>query len=100
MNTSQSTGPADRGINSWRWAYALLALLVLAAPALAMQFTAEVNWGPGDFAIIAAMLAGLGLLLEGAARIGRTAGIRTLLMLGAVLAFLVLWAELAVGLFH
>lgn len=98
MNSSQSIVPAGRGVRRWRWVYALFALVVLAAPALAMLFAADVNWGPEDFALMAAMLAGLALLLEGAARVGKSAGIRTLLMLGAVLAFLLIWAELAVGL--
>lgn len=83
----------------WRWTYAIFAVLLLATPLVAMQFTSEVNWGAGDFAIFGAMLAGLGLLLEAGARIGKTIQGRALLMLGAVLAFLLLWAELAVGLF-
>ncbi len=99
MTTSHNPVPAGRGTSRWRWAYALFALTVLAAPALAMLFAADVNWGPEDFALMAAMLAGLALLLEGAARVGKSAGIRTLLMVGAVAAFLLLWAELAVGLF-
>lgn len=85
--------------NRWRATFGLFALLLLLTPAVAMQFTAEVNWGPGDFAVFAAMLAGLGLLLEGAARIGKTTQGRALLMFCAVLAFLLVWAELAVGLF-
>ncbi|UIP06807.1 hypothetical protein LY632_14230 [Erythrobacter sp. SDW2] len=83
----------------WRWTYAIFAVLLLATPLVAMQFTTEVNWGPEDFAIFAAMLTGLGLLLEIAGRVAKTMQGRALLMFGAVLAFLLVWAELAVGLF-
>ncbi len=83
----------------WRATYTIFALLLLATPLVAMQLTGEVNWGPGDFLAFAAMLAALGLLLEGAARIGKTTRRRALLMGGAVLVFLLVWAELAVGLF-
>lgn len=87
------------GAGRWRRTYVLFSLLLLATPLVAMQFTDEVDWTPGDFAVFAAMLTGLGLVLEGAARIGKTAQGRALLMFGAVLAFLLIWAELAVGLF-
>lgn len=101
MATETRTEPnADPRVvaSRWRWTYAIFAFLLLATPLVAMQFTGEVNWGAGDFAIFGAMLAGLGLLLEVAARIGKTTQGRATLMFGAVLAFLLLWAELAVGL--
>lgn len=99
MNGPACAVPAAAIANRWRWTYAIFACLLLATPMVAMQFTSEVNWGPGDFGVLAAMLAGLGLLLEGAARIGQNAQGRALLMGGAVLVFLLVWAELAVGLF-
>ncbi|MHA6332745.1 hypothetical protein ACXYL9_03590 [Qipengyuania sp. CAU 1752] len=77
----------------------MFAMLLLATPLVAMQFTSEVVWKLGDFLVFAFMFAGLGLLLEGAARIGRNAAMRAWLMAGAVAIFLVIWAELAVGLF-
>lgn len=93
--------PADPAsyANRWRLTYAIAAALLLATPLVAMQFTREVAWGPEDFAVFAVMLAGLGLLLEAGARIGKTTRGGALLMGAAVLAFLLLWAELAVGLF-
>ena len=72
---------------------------MLLVPLVAMQFTSEVVWTPGDFLVFGTMLAILGLLLEGAARIGKGKRERTLMMGGAVLAFLLVWAELAVGIF-
>lgn len=75
-----------------------LAALMLLAPAVAMLFTAEVRWGAGDFLLFAAMLLVAGGLVELAVRISR----HRVFVLGAVLivglAFLLLWAELAVGL--
>lgn len=92
---SNHPSPAAR----WRWTYAIFALLLLATPAVAMLFTDEVDWGAGDFAVFAVLLAGLGLLFEGALRVGRTRRMRALLMCAAVLVILLVWAELAVGLF-
>ncbi|ABC64196.1 hypothetical protein [Erythrobacter litoralis] len=83
----------------WRKTYWLFALLLLATPLVAMQFTSEVFWTASDFLVFGVMLAILGLLLEGAARIGKTIRARSLLMAGAVFAFLLVWAELAVGIF-
>ena len=85
--------------NRWRLTYAIFAMLLLATPGVAMQFTREVNWGVEDFVAFALLLAGLGLMLEIAARIGKSTQGRALLMLGAVGVFLLVWAELAVGLF-
>lgn len=72
---------------------------VLIAPAVAMQFTAEVNWGPGDFVAAAGLLSltGLGLELAARAQMSRRAKLAASGLV--VLALLVVWAELAVGLF-
>ncbi|MEN9933134.1 MAG: hypothetical protein RIS17_1707 [Pseudomonadota bacterium] len=72
-----------------------LAAALLLAPAIAMQLTSEMNWGPGDFVAAALIIGGIGLGLEGAARLqGRTRLIAGAL---AVMAGLAVWAELAVG---
>jgi len=73
---------------------------ILLVPAVAMRFSAEVNWGPMDFAVAAVLLAGTGLVYELAVqRIGnrmhRVAG-----GLALAAALLLAWAELAVGVFH
>lgn len=94
-----TTVPARTVAARWRLTYAVFAALLLATPLVAMQLTREVSWGAEDFAAFGAMLAVLGLLLEAAARIGTDIRARALLMGGAVLAFLLVWAELAVGLF-
>lgn len=76
---------------------AIAALLLL--PALAMQFTREVAWGPGDFIVAAGLLGLTGIGIEYAARMPGSA-LKRLAVAGAVVALLlVVWAELAVGIF-
>lgn len=73
--------------------------MILAAPALAMRFSNEVNWGPGDFVVAGGLLglAGLGLELAAQAPVKRTG---RLALSAAILGLVALvWAELAVGLF-
>jgi len=72
---------------------------ILLVPLLAMQFTHEVNWTGLDFAVAAVLLLGAGFTLQ---RILRTwPGTRQRLIGAALLglAFVYLWAELAVGIF-
>lgn len=76
---------------------AIVALLLL--PAVAMRFTAEINWGPEDFAAAAVLLGSAGLALEMAFRL-LTTPLRRIMAAGAILAALLLvWVELAVGIF-
>lgn len=79
------------------WSLVALALL---APLVAMQFTNEVNWGIEDFAVAALLLGGAGLALEAVLRFVRGTGARIGLGLAIGAALLLVWAELAVGLFH
>ena len=72
-----------------------LAAGLLLLPAIAMLFTNEMNWGPGDFLAAALILGGVGLGLEGAARQhGRS---RLAVVLAALATGLLVWVELAVG---
>jgi uncharacterized membrane protein YgdD (TMEM256/DUF423 family) len=78
----------------------LATVAILLVPAVAMRFTDEVNWGPGDFLAGGALLAGTGLAYVLTKRRIVTRPGR--LLLGALLALglLLVWAELAVGIFH
>jgi hypothetical protein len=78
------------------WVAAFGMLLV---PAVGALVTRESNWDSGDFAIFAAMLTGLCLGVEAALRWLRTPLLRVAGVLLAVLVFLAVWAELAVGIF-
>lgn len=82
----------------WRPALWGAAALLLALPWVAMQFSAEVRWSAGDFLVFGAMLAAACGGFEYIA--GRTADRRLRWLAGAGIAvlFLLLWAELAVGL--
>ena len=75
----------------------LATALLLLVPAVAMQFTNEVNWGPLDFVHAGALLIGTGLAYEIASRKLRTARQRVVVGLALAVAFLLIWAELAVG---
>ena len=84
---------------SWRLALWGAIAAVLALPALAMQFTREFNWGAEDFAAAALLLGltGLGLELAARARISRAG--RLAIVAGVLGLLLVVWTELAVGIF-
>jgi hypothetical protein len=76
---------------------ALATAVILMVPLVAMQFTDEVAWGPGDFIVMGAVLFGTGLSYELVA--GRSGNIayRAAVGLGLAAAFLLVWLNLAVG---
>ncbi len=65
-----------------------------------MQFTKEVNWTTVDFLAAAVLLLSAGLALEGIMRKIRHKKIQILLIVAILCALMLLWAELAVGVFH
>ena len=73
--------------------------LLLLIPLIAMQFTKEVNWSAFDFLVMAILLLGTGLLFELVLRKVRTLNSRITLIVIILIAFLLIWAELAVGIF-
>ena len=75
------------------------ALVLLLLPLIAMQFTDEVVWTGTDFLIMGFMLLGLALMIEIILRKVSKPAIKGLLVFGAVLLFLLVWVELAVGIF-
>ena len=77
----------------------LSAGLLLLIPFIAMQFTNEVDWSPFDFAIMGVLLLGTGLLCELVLRVVKKNEHRIALLVGIVVVFLLIWAELAVGIF-
>ncbi|MGD9980786.1 MAG: hypothetical protein AB7H66_13675 [Hyphomonadaceae bacterium] len=59
------------GGNKWLTAaWTAVTVIILLAPLIAMQFTADVNWTVGDFVFAGAMLLGAGITYELAARVG------------------------------
>lgn len=90
----RSPWPAQR---RWLWG-AALALLLL--PALAMQFTHEVRWGREDFVVFGGMLLAACGAFEVAMRWSTGRRFRWVAGTTIVVVFLLVWAELAVGLWH
>jgi hypothetical protein len=76
----------------------IVAFLLL-IPFLAMQFTDEVNWSLFDFAVMGILLLSTGLLLDLLLRKVKTLQNRLLMGFAVLLAFFLIWAELAVGIF-
>ena len=72
---------------------------ILSVPLVAMQFTQEVDWSASDFALMGSLLFVAGLLIDWVLRKVRTASYRIALSITVVAAFLLVWAELAVGIF-
>ena len=79
-------------IIGWSGAAALLAL-----PAVAMQFTSEVDWDTRDFAVMGVMLLTAGLALEGLVRASRSVPYRFGAGIAVLAGFLLVWVNLAVG---
>ncbi len=73
---------------------------ILLLPLLAMLVTEEMNWGLEDFAAAALLLGAAGLAVELAVRVVRGRRARVAAGLAILAALLLVWAELAVGLFH
>jgi hypothetical protein len=78
---------------------ALATALLLLVPALAMHFTAEVAWGPGDFVVAGVLLFGAGAAAVMGLRHVRGTGRRIGVIFTIAFGLAVVWAELAVGLF-
>lgn len=72
---------------------------ILLIPFIAMQFDTAVNWTGFDFLVMGMLLLVTGLAVERVLR--RVASVRNhLIICGVILAaFLLIWAELAVGIF-
>ena len=78
---------------------ALGTALILVIPLLVMQFTDEVVWDLTDFAVAGALLFGAGLTYELLAKKMSTSACRVAVGIVIGIVFLLIWAELAVGIF-
>lgn len=74
-------------------------LLLLMIPAVAMQFTDEVNWGMEDFAAAGGLLFCAGMAFPIAARLFRNRTHRAVAIALVLAVVAAVWAHLAVGLF-
>ncbi len=72
---------------------------LLFIPLLAMQFTEEVSWTLSDFVVAGALLMGTGLMVDMVLRKVTQTKYRIALCAALVIGLLLVWAELAVGVF-
>lgn len=70
---------------------------ILSLPLIAMRLSNEWDWGVFDFVIMGVLLVMAGLLVMASIRSIKTVRNRTLAVVGIVVALLLIWAELAVG---
>lgn len=77
----------------------LAVVVLLFIPLVAMQFTHEVNWSIFDFAVAGVLLLGTGLLCELVLRKVSIRKNQILLCMIILAVLLLVWAELAVGIF-
>jgi hypothetical protein len=84
----------DRFLRAAIWCGAAFALLL---PAIAMEFTREVSWGPEDFIVMGAMLVAAAGACELALWMSPDWNYRIAFGLAIGAAFLMVWSNLAVG---
>ena len=77
----------------------LSVVLILLIPLIAMQFSSEVNWTLIDFIIAGVLLFGTGLILELISKKIKKKGNRIVLIIIILGLLILIWLELAVGIF-
>jgi peptidoglycan/LPS O-acetylase OafA/YrhL len=77
----------------------IVVAILLLIPFIAMQFTNEVNWSLFDFIAMGILLLSTGLLIDLVLRKITKTKQRILLIIVVIGVFLIVWAELAVGIF-
>lgn len=73
--------------------------LVLSIPFMFMQFSKEVDWTPADFLVAGCLLVLTGFAIDFVLRSVKASKGRVLIIAGIIMVFLLVWAELAVGVF-
>lgn len=74
-------------------------LFLLLIPLIAMPFTDEVNWGPLDFIVAGVLLFSTGLIIDLVLRKIKNATYRITIIIALLAILLLIWVELAVGVF-
>ena len=95
--TTEANIEGGRRVNPWRMAGWGLAALLLLLPLVAMQFTAEVDWTGSDFVFAGLLIGGVGLALELAVRMSHNRAYRAGAGAALAAAFMIVWANGAVG---
>ena len=77
----------------------LSVVFLLLIPLIAMQFTDEVNWTPFDFVVAGVILFGTGLIFDLIFKKIKNIKYRVAISIVLLIVLLLIWAELAVGIF-
>ncbi len=77
----------------------IISVILLLIPLVAMQFTDEVNWNLLDFVVAGSLFFGTGLLCDFAIRKIGNIKYRIAVCGALLVTLLLIWAELAVGIF-
>ena len=94
---SDQINPAPRRVSFWRLAPWGVSAALLCLPAIAMQFTTEVAWSPGDFVFMGIMFLAACGAWEMAWRVSGSNAYRAGVGLAVAASFLLIWVNLAVG---
>ena len=78
----------------------LITLSILAIPFIAMQFNEQVAWSKFDFLVVGTLLLSLGLSIEIILDKVKSLNSRFIFIAVIVITTLLVWIELAVGLFN
>lgn len=73
---------------------------MLVLPLIAMRFTSEVKWDAADFLAAAILLIALGAAVELILRFEAKIPTQAVLIAGALVCMLLVWADAAVGIFE
>ena len=92
-----TAGGGGRRRSRWRIAAWVSAALILLLPLFAMQITDEVVWDAADFAVFGALLLGVGVTYELAARMTGNTAYRSAVGVALAAAFILVWLSLGVG---
>ena len=84
-------------LNPWRLAGWGVAAALLLAPAVAMRFSAEVDWDETDFIVMGLLIGSVGLGIEFLVRRSPSLAYRLGAAVAMATVFLTIWVNLAVG---
>jgi hypothetical protein len=77
----------------------ITSLIIIGTVGVLNSYTAEVNWNVADFIIAFILLSILSILIDAVLKIKATR-MRLILFISTIIAFILLWLELAVGIFN
>ena len=86
--------------NKRRFTILLISFSLLLIPLITMQFTDEVNWTTADFMVAGSLLVGTGFIFEVIIRKIKNMSYKVGLMAAVLIIIILIWIELAVGLFE